>query len=232
MIAEPAITALREMFHAGRPAREIATSLDTGLTAVKRVIAGCRLIRGQFDLFVDWLPRAEAPPRQAPAARTAAEFLPEMFSPHLAPAQMLELPNSAQEIADVIGRAQALRLIGGLPRFVSRDSRYPNAKRQEVILYVPKQMHAGHRLAQIIGLEDACKLSEAFGGEILKPATCQHIIRDYWRRSIPVLAASGMAVNEIAQALNFSEAQVTKELRAVRAAGSDVKSADIQPSRH
>ncbi|WBO60567.1 hypothetical protein GT370_07290 [Acidocella sp. MX-AZ03] len=113
----------------------------------------------------------------------------------------------------MIGREQTLRLIGGLPRFVSKDSRYPNAKRQEVILYVPKALDESHRLAQLIGLEDALKLVDAFGGEILKPATCQHVIRDFWRRSIPVLAASGMQVPDIAEALGFSEAQVVRELR-------------------
>ncbi|EGO80860.1 hypothetical protein, partial [Xylella fastidiosa] len=82
------------------------------------------------------------------------------------------LPASVQELADVIGRKQALTLIGQLPRT------YPKGRRSgKVILYVPKALSPHHRLVSILGWEDAQKLVDVFGGEILQPANCNYIAR-------------------------------------------------------
>ncbi len=80
------------------------------------------------------------------------------------------LPDSVQEIADVIGRA-ALRLVGALPRWRGGS---PGHESTRVILYVPRKLRPDHRLVQIIGYPAALRLVQAFGGEILYPANCNH----------------------------------------------------------
>lgn len=77
------------------------------------------------------------------------------------------LPKSVQEIADVIGEAQALLLIQNLPTYVGSN------KHTRPMLYVPKNLPADHRLVQILGWHDALRLVYHFGGEILYPANCR-----------------------------------------------------------
>jgi hypothetical protein len=82
---------------------------------------------------------------------------------------MRELPESVQEIADVIGREQALRLIEGLPKYRSGS---PGKQCTKVMLYVPKRLKPGHLLIELIGQEGAERLVRVFGGEQLYPACC------------------------------------------------------------
>ncbi|GGH64905.1 hypothetical protein GCM10010975_32180 [Comamonas phosphati] len=88
----------------------------------------------------------------------------------------MQLPESAQEIADVIGRERALYLIGQLPRYVGGA---PGKQSTRVILYVPKSLTDDHDLVRILGRDDAEKLCHHFGGEILNPANCSEIYRRY-----------------------------------------------------
>jgi hypothetical protein len=112
----------------------------------------------------------------------------------------MELPQSAQEIADVIGREKTLLLIGRLPRSPSRCWR--------VNLYVPKRMPLDHWLIDLLGFEDAEKLRRMFGGEILQPSNCNQIAREFRNREVRRMSAAGMNSHEIAQAVDLTPRQV------------------------
>ena len=71
-----------------------------------------------------------------------------------------DLPESVQEIADVIGTEAALRLVCQLPECY-RDA---GKKSRKVILYVPKRLPLDHQLVEILGFPTAQKLVAAFGG--------------------------------------------------------------------
>ncbi|MFE8346318.1 MAG: hypothetical protein ABGU97_00600 [Xylella fastidiosa subsp. multiplex] len=109
------------------------------------------------------------------------------------------LPASVQELADVIGRKQALTLIGQLPRT------YPKGRRSgKVILYVPKALSPHHRLVSILGWEDAQKLVDIFGGEILQPANCNYIARHARDCAVVELLRSGVPFDVIAKIFGIS----------------------------
>lgn len=115
-----------------------------------------------------------------------------------------ELPQSVQEIADVIGREQALRLVGKLPSFLRRDLRWPGAQSRELILYVPKSLRPEHRLVEAIGWDDAQRLVRAFGGEILRPASCAGIYRAYRDASALEMIDEGMVPRVVAHLVGVS----------------------------
>jgi hypothetical protein len=97
-----------------------------------------------------------------------------------------QLPRSVQEIADVIGRDWTLFLIGQLPRAYSAC--HPSG---QVILYVPKVLKVDHPLVQLLGWKTASRLVQVFGGEILQPAHCADLYRDFRDRSIMRLLIEG-----------------------------------------
>jgi hypothetical protein len=118
------------------------------------------------------------------------------------------LPASVEEIAEVIGRERALYLIGKLPR-----CRPPSGEgRTQVILYVPKTITPDHRLVQILGQEDAERLVEAFGGEILKPGTCRQIYRVYRDQGIVRAVNDGVPTAMVAAWFGLSSRHVLNVL--------------------
>lgn len=117
----------------------------------------------------------------------------------------MDLPPSAQEIADVIGRDRALFLIGNLPAAGGRSWRR--------VLYVPKRMPPDHPLVQLMGAEDAERLRRHFGGAILQPANCGYIARAWRDREVRRMAADGLPVPSIAASVGLSEYRVREILR-------------------
>ena len=115
-----------------------------------------------------------------------------------------KLPQSVEEIAEVIGREKALYLIGQLPQSGSRSWR--------VCLYVPKRLPVDHDLVRILGWHDARKLAYAFSGMILQPSNCRSIYRAYRDREILRLADEGMSVAEIASVVELSSYRVREIL--------------------
>lgn len=124
----------------------------------------------------------------------------------------MRLPESAQELADVIGTERALYLIGQLPRSY-RKRNGVQCGESTVVLYVPKAIQPTHQLVQLIGWHDAQRLVKAFGGEILKPATCSDVYRRFRDASIIRLAAEGMKTAAIAEWMEVSERHVRNLLR-------------------
>lgn len=119
----------------------------------------------------------------------------------------MDLPPSAQEIADVIGRDRALFLIGNLPAAGGRSWRR--------VLYVPKRMGRDHPLVQLMGAEDAERLRRHFGGAILQPANCGYIARAFRDREVRRMAAEGVPVTSIAASVGLSDYRVREILRSV-----------------
>lgn len=126
----------------------------------------------------------------------------------------MKLPRSVQEIADVIGRERALYLVGQLPRCIVGNAR-DNGRSPRVIMYVPKRMTLDHALVRILGLVDAEKLSEAFGGEILCPAPCLDLVRLHRDKGIRRLSAEGVRTSMIADWFGMSARHVTNILQGV-----------------
>lgn len=114
-----------------------------------------------------------------------------------------KLPKSVQEIADVIGRDLALHLVACLPRAYSVGH-----AGGQVILYVPKRISPDHKLVSLIGWNAAERLTRIFGGEILQPATCAHLYRDFRDENIRRLLLEGHAVELIAEWFGVSERHV------------------------
>jgi hypothetical protein len=113
----------------------------------------------------------------------------------------MHLPASVQELADVIGRDDALYLIGQLP---TCKSGLPGHQSTRVILYVPKRLKPHHRLVEILGEERAAKLVEGFGGETLQVANCQDVYRRFRDREARRMAGEGMTSSQLAEALQVS----------------------------
>jgi hypothetical protein len=113
-----------------------------------------------------------------------------------------KLPASVQEIADVIGRERALYLISKLPRYCASD----NSER--VMLYVPRNLPLDHLLVKILGWHDASKLAAAFPGEILKPANCAYLHKQFRDDHIARLVNEGISISLITEWLDLCERQV------------------------
>ena len=125
-----------------------------------------------------------------------------------------ELPASVQEIADVIGRDDALRLVWRLPRCQVEDKRKPGATQERVMLYVPKKMKPAHPLVRILGAEQAQKMVATFGGEILHPANCRGLHRAFRDREVRRQRAEGLSIKILAISFDLSERQIRNLVRA------------------
>ena len=120
----------------------------------------------------------------------------------------MQLPKSVQEIANVIGRDKALLLVGALPRYWGGQTK--------VVLYVPTVARLGvaHRLVQILGWIDAVKLCKSFGGEILYPANCAFIHREFVHATIRKMMSGGaMKATEVAAIVGVHERTVRNLVR-------------------
>lgn len=117
---------------------------------------------------------------------------------------MDDLPSSVRMIADVIGLEATFTLIRKLPRTRRRKG--------QAYCYVPETLTPNHRLVRFIGWEDAEKLSKAFAGEMLYPATCRIASRARHARVIE-LHIAGKDVAEISTQLNMSRGLVRYVIR-------------------
>lgn len=117
----------------------------------------------------------------------------------------MELPRNVQEIASVIGRERALFLISQLPR-----TRVESKQWSAVFLYVPKQLKPDDRLVRILGWNNASKLTNHFGGELIQLSSCDYIYKNFLHRSMARMFADGMKVKDIAQLLGVSERTVSR----------------------
>lgn len=111
-----------------------------------------------------------------------------------------KLPESVAEIAEVIGREKALDFVRQLPRSGSRPWR--------ACIYIPKRLPADHKLVQMLGWDDASKLSYAFSGMILQPSTLEAMEKAHRNRQIIRAAGEGVPVEEIADVYEMSRYRI------------------------
>lgn len=121
----------------------------------------------------------------------------------LAGTQTGQLPKTVQQIADVIGREAALRLVNQLPRAYSKG--HPSG---QPILYVPKSLRPEHPLVRMLGFPDAQQLVQVFGGEVLYPAACVGFVRQARNREVVRLLSEGWNERDIARAFGLTTRQV------------------------
>lgn len=132
---------------------------------------------------------------------TDGALVPVMPSP-----PELPLVGVAGEIAEVIGRQQACRLIVAMRGSTGRSWR--------VCIYVPKRLHMDHDLVRILGWRDARRLCYAFGGEILQTSNLRYLERSWRAWSIHQLArVSGLSPADISDQIGLSVSRVREILR-------------------
>ena len=120
-------------------------------------------------------------------------------------AVLSDLPQSVREIAEIIGREDALRLVGQLPTcYAGNDGKKSN----RVIMYVPKRLAPDHKLVEILGWHVAMKLVRHFGGEILQPANFRKIYSRYRDEAILKILHAGARPSMVADLLGVSERHV------------------------
>ncbi len=126
----------------------------------------------------------------------------------------------------MIGVDRALFLVGQLPRCISKKSTH-------VILYVPKaaNLKPDHRLVRILGWNDAVKLCRAFGGEILQPATCAELYRDFRNKSIRRLVnIEAIKPRAVAEMFGMSERQISNILKEKPQEGQTAANDNYRPN--
>lgn len=129
---------------------------------------------------------------------------------------MVQLPQTVQEIADVIGRTAALELVGQLPTYEVRDKRYPNSITNRKVLFVPTTLKPDDRIIAMIGYVNAVKLVRSFGGSFLFPAPCAEIYRVFINETVIRLHREGMKAAEIAQSIDISLRRVYRVLEGIK----------------
>ncbi|KAF1017685.1 MAG: hypothetical protein GAK31_00953 [Stenotrophomonas maltophilia] len=128
------------------------------------------------------------------------------------------LPRSVQEVAEVIGRDAALRLVGELPRAANRP--------WVTWCYVPHRMGEEHALVKLLGMEAAQKLARVFGGEMLTLSGCSYALKRSRNQSIVQMRQSGASVHSIACAYGLTGRQVRNILAEIPQMESGVGEAE------
>ena len=121
----------------------------------------------------------------------------------MASGNLEKLPKTVQQIADVIGRRAALRLVAQLPRSFSKG--HPSG---QPILYIPKSLSSDHPLEKMLGLADATLIVQAFGGEILFPAAGVSVVRQARNREVIRLLKEGWNEHDVANTFRLTVRQI------------------------
>ena len=116
------------------------------------------------------------------------------------------LPESAQMIADVIGRDATLHLA----RHLKYDHLIYDKGRRCRLLYIPKKkkLKDNYWLVTVVGLENATLLQQEFGGCLLNLATCSETLRGERNAKINDAYKSGKTILEISALFGISTRSV------------------------
>lgn len=117
---------------------------------------------------------------------------------------ILAMPQSLKELSEIVGLSD-----GAIQSLV--------AEYGGVSLYVPKNV-AGHRLAALIGEDDAVKLSGYYGGEAINIPLCSESRRVARNRGI-IRDSANMSAAELARKYGMSARSVKKILAEARERG-------------
>ena len=124
----------------------------------------------------------------------------------MGPGGDLELPETLADIAEVIGRENALRLAEGLPN---------NARRPwQKFLYVPQAMRPDHPLVGLIGWDAAQALSHSHANMIIEVPVCQAIQRAYRDHIIAYLVEQGLPIDHVAAMMGTTTQLASRKVRA------------------
>lgn len=135
---------------------------------------------------------ARGRPAPVPDARqTALSLSPfPMTEFAMGPGRDMPLPETLEDIAEVIGREHALRLAEGLPTTGNRPWRK--------MVYVPQNMKPDHPIVRLLGAEKAAALQRSHTNMILEVPVCADILRAYRAHVIRALSGEGMPDREVA----------------------------------
>lgn len=125
---------------------------------------------------------------------------------------MSRLPDSVQQIADVIGEAAALELVRRWPR-TKTNGDIPFRP----IMYVPAKLTPEHRLVAILGWQNAARLVRVFPGDLIFLATCAITLRDDRNDVIASMIARKVSVASVSIKLGMSERHVRRIVTKMRA---------------
>lgn len=103
------------------------------------------------------------------------------------------LPETAQVIADVIGREATLKLA----------SKVSNRN-----LYIPKRMEEHHWISRTIGYAKAYSLTQEFGGLLMSLATCEHYFTRERNAKVRADYLAGRSTLELATIYDLSQRRV------------------------
>lgn len=114
-----------------------------------------------------------------------------------------DLNGDLRSIAEVIGRNSALYLVSQCPRYKTEK----RAGKGQILLYVPKprNLDLDHNLVKILGYQDAAKIAQVFGGELLILSQCSQIILSARNEGIRRMKALGFSLKELVDIFNISE---------------------------
>ena len=139
-----------------------------------------------------------------------------------------DLPPTVRELAEVIGRAAALRLVGQLPEIIAG---VPGRKSRRTMLYVPKSIGPGHRLFEILGQENAEKLARRFGGEMMHPANCRSVHQRTRDEAVRRMVQDGANVATVSALMRLSRRQIRNILDAGAERGISAPQLDADEAR-
>lgn len=142
------------------------------------------------------------PHRTAPKAQAEQLNLPDVLRFPLAEfaegrGRTVPLPETMVEIAEVIGRGDAVRLMEG-----TRASGKRRWRRQ---LYIPAEMPDDHRIVSMIGLKAAKCLSLSHGNWIAELPSCHALRKAYLADHALHLSDGGAQLPEIAHELGVEQ---------------------------
>lgn len=104
-----------------------------------------------------------------------------------------DLPTEVGLIAEIIGRERALFLAG---------------KTERIWLTIPVRPSPNHKLVQILGMDDALKLSKAYPGWVIKMPGCWCVERDFRHKAMNFLYGQGFTLEAIAEIFSVSRRTV------------------------
>ncbi|KAE9627950.1 hypothetical protein [Parasedimentitalea maritima] len=107
------------------------------------------------------------------------------------------LPETVAEIAEVIGRENAVRLVEG--------TRATGSRKWRRHLYVPGEMHEEHRITKMVGLEAAVRLSHSHTNCIIELPSCFALRKAYMADHALRLSDAGATLSEIASEMGVEQ---------------------------
>ena len=76
-------------------------------------------------------------------------------------------------------------------------------------LYIPKKIRDHHFLVRTIGLPDALKMSQEFGGMNLQLSNGRYLVRRFRNRMIRHFVRKGTRIKDVAEMMNVSKRTVS-----------------------